>query len=97
MGALKVLRQAFQAYNFKHIDRFYFQQSINWHFNPLTASHIGGAWERMIRSTRKILQNLLGYQTLNDESCLTLMAEVEAVIKSRPLIPLSFTDSGQNL
>ena len=43
MGALKVLREALQAYNVEYIDRFYSQQSINWHFNPPTASHMGRA------------------------------------------------------
>ena len=63
--------------------------------NPPTASHFGGAWERMIRSIRRILGGLLGNQTLNDENCLTLMAEVESILNSRPLVPISFTDLEQ--
>ena len=54
---------------------------------------MGGAWERMIRSIRKILRNLLATQTLNDEGFLTLMAEVEAIINFRPLVSVSFTDT----
>ena len=56
---------------------------------------MGGAWERMISSIRKIVQSLLGCQTLTDESYFTLMAEVKATIISRPLIPVSSTSSGQ--
>ena len=49
----------------------------------------------MIRSIRRILGGLLGNQTLNDENCLTLMAEVESILNSRPLVPISFTDLEQ--
>jgi len=42
------------------------QKGIQWYFNPPTASHHGGAWERMIRSTQKILGSLVKEQTLND-------------------------------
>ena len=30
-------------------------QSIGWSFNPPSASHMGGVWERMIRTVRKVL------------------------------------------
>jgi len=56
---------------------------------------MGGAWERMIRSIRRIFSNLLQSQSLNDESLLTLMTEAESVINSRPLAPISFADSTQ--
>ena len=49
---------------------------------------MGGAWERMIRSIRRILGALLQSQTLTDEAFLTMMAEVEGIINSRPLVPI---------
>lgn len=60
-------------------------KGIEWRFNPPAASHMGGVWERMIRTTRRILQMLLGEQTVNDECLLTLMTEVEKIINDRPL------------
>ncbi|KAJ8035403.1 hypothetical protein HOLleu_22626 [Holothuria leucospilota] len=53
------------------------------------ASHMGGVWERVIRSVRKILKNLRGEQIVNDEVLLTVMAEVESILNSRPLTQLS--------
>lgn len=44
-------------------------------------------WERTIRSIRKILRSLLGGQTVNDETLLTLIAEVEKILNDRPLTP----------
>ena len=63
------------------------QQQIDWKLNPPAASHMGGAWERQIRTTRRILDTLLRKHgnRLNDESLQTVMCEVEAVINSRPL------------
>ena len=51
------------------------------------ASHMGGAWERMIRSARVALTSLLDQHasSLDDELLHTLMVEAEAIVNSRPL------------
>ena len=51
------------------------------------ASHIGGVWERQIRTARSVLASLLVNQgtQLDDESLRTLMVETEAIVNSRPL------------
>ena len=58
-----------------------------WKRNLPHANNMGGVWERQIRSARSILNSLL--QThgskLIEESLQTLVAEVEAIINSRPL------------
>ena len=58
-----------------------------WIKNTPTASHMGGVWGQQIRSARNILSSLLKThgRSLNDEAASTLMAEVEAVMNSRPL------------
>ena len=63
------------------------QCEIKWIFNPPTASHMGGVWERIVQSVKRILKALLRERLINDESLLTLMAETESVISSRPLTP----------
>lgn len=50
---------------------------------------MGGAWERMIRSTRTILKTLANEQLLTDEKLLTLMAETERILNDRPITPVS--------
>ena len=68
---------------------------LKWKFNTPVASHMGGVWERQIRSARSILASLLNTHgsSLNDESFRTLLTEVEAVINSRPLTVDNLSDS----
>ena len=65
------------------------QKQIDWHFNPPTSKHMGGAWERLIRSTREMLRALAKEQLLTDEQLLTLMTEVEKILNNRPITPVS--------
>ena len=60
---------------------------ILWKRNPPSSSHMGGVWERQIRSVRTILTALMKEHAaiLNDESLRTFMTETEAIINSRPL------------
>ena len=67
---------------------------IRWCKNPPGASHIGGVWECLIRSTRSILAALLKTHghNLNNEGLRTLAAETEAIINSRPRTVQSLSD-----
>ena len=88
-GAERELRVMIEGWNQATIHEELLQKGIQWYFNPPAASHHGGAWERMIRSTRKILGSLVKEQTLDDESLQTLMCEVESIINGRPLTTIS--------
>ena len=65
------------------------RRSIEWHFNPPTASHMGGVWERQVRTVRKVLDGVMKQQTLDDEGLSTLLCLVESVVNSRPLTIIS--------
>ena len=60
---------------------------INWVRNLPAASHMGGVWERHIRSTCAILLSLLKThgKSLDEESLLTLVTETGGILNSRPL------------
>ncbi|XP_028519132.1 uncharacterized protein LOC114576535 [Exaiptasia diaphana] len=60
---------------------------IEFKMNVPSASHMGGVWERQIRTVRNVLASLLqdNGKQLNDESLRTLMCEVEAIVNYRPL------------
>ena len=66
---------------------------IEWEFNPPRASHYGGAWERMIRTVRRVLESLMETQVLTEESLSTLFCEVEMAVNSR-LLGVVTSDEG---
>ena len=84
-GAEIEIMQALKNWNQHRIITVLRNRSIEWQFNPPAASHAGGVWERMIRSIRKILRSILGDQLVNDETLLTVIAEVEKILNDRPL------------
>ena len=55
-----------------------------WKRNPSYGSHMGGVWERQIRSARSILSSLMQTdgRLLDEESLATLMAETEGFLNS---------------
>ena len=81
----KELREAIEEWNQHKINNFCRQKQIEWIFNPPSASHMGGAWERMIRSVRQILKAILKEQLVSDEVLSTVMSEAVNILNSRPL------------
>ena len=65
------------------------KRGIDWKFNVPGASHHGGVWERQIRSIRRVLESVLTSQPLRDETLRTLLCEIESILNSRPLTPIS--------
>lgn len=77
------------------VSRYLSEEGCTWTFNLPHSSHMGGAWERMIGISRRILDSMLCQvipSRLTHEVLSTFMAEVCAIINVRPLTPIS-TDS----
>ena len=84
------LRDAISEWNQeRRIHNSLLQKDIKWTFSPPYGSHLGGIWERCIRTIRKILRSLLREQITDDESLPTLMCEVESILNSRPISTVS--------
>ncbi|XP_043066489.2 uncharacterized protein [Drosophila bipectinata] len=58
---------------------------IKWRFNPPGAPHMGGAWERLVRTTKGILKNICPSYSFNDEGLRNALMEAQFIINSRPL------------
>jgi len=65
------------------------KRGVQWHFNPPHAPHMGGAWERMIGTVKRVLQPMMSEQVLDDEGLGTLMCMVESIVNGRPLTAVS--------
>lgn len=84
------LRECVRNFNNQQIHCTLLQREIEWSFNPPTASHMGGVWERMIRSTRQIFSALINKnRLLSDEALLTFIAETERILNDRPITTVS--------
>ncbi|KAK2903740.1 hypothetical protein Q8A73_010397 [Channa argus] len=85
VGAERELKRSLEEWNMSKIENRLTQSGIKWMFNPPSASHFGGVWERLIRSVRKVLSATLKDQSLDEEGLQTLLCEVEAILNSRPI------------
>lgn len=67
------------------------ENHVTWVFNPPHASHFGGAWERMIGASRRILGSLLldHKDPLTHEILTTFLMEVSAILNARLLVAVS--------
>ena len=65
------------------------KKGINWKFNPPSAPHHGGVWERLVRSFKNTFYAILGNRRLTDEILSTVFCLVEQSLNDRPLVPAS--------
>ncbi|GFX53393.1 integrase catalytic domain-containing protein [Trichonephila clavipes] len=68
---------------------FLSKEQIKRNFNPPSAPHFGGLWEAGIKSLKYHLKRVICNSILSHEEFLTLVVQIEAVLNSRPICPLS--------
>ena len=97
VGARKELKEALNQMDQTQVRDFLLKEKCDFFefkMNPPSASHMGGVWERQIRTVRNVLDSLMdeaGTQ-LDDESLRTLMNEAAAIVNSRPLTVENLND-----
>ena len=65
------------------------QRGTEWVTIPPRAPHFGGIWEAAVKSMKHHLRRVVGTQILHYEELSTILCQIEAVLNSRPLVPLS--------
>ena len=65
---------------------------VTWNFNPPGAPHHGGSWERLVRSVKRVLYDMLGSMRVTEAVLGTTLCLVEQALNSRLITPVS-TDS----
>ncbi len=83
-GGERELREAYAALA-PDLQRHLVCQKITFCFNPPSAPHFGGVWEREVRSVKSALYTVLGSQSVPEEVLMTVLLEVEAILNSKPL------------
>ena len=90
MGAEKELKKIiFEKESTKRISSFATLQGINLHFIPPCVPHKGGIWEDRVKLMKFHLRRVAGNAKLIFEEFYTPLFQVEAVLNSRTLCPLS--------
>ncbi|XP_038064113.1 uncharacterized protein LOC119734635 [Patiria miniata] len=98
VGARSELKRALEEMDHDRLRHFLIERGCDYpefKMNAPTASHTGGAWERLIRSVRRVLQALMEHSgtQLDDESLRTFMCEAAAIVNSRPLSVTTLNES----
>ena len=71
------------------VERFLSKQGVSWSFIPPRAPHFGGLWEAAVKSFKHHMLRIVGDTLLTLEQFHTYVVEIEAILNSRPLSPLS--------
>lgn len=88
-GANNELKKEFAKLDQNAIQERFTSAEQKWTFITPTASHMGGAWERLIQVVKNCLNQMLNTKRPTYEMLVTLMAEVENIVNSRPLTYIS--------
>ncbi|XP_065077340.1 uncharacterized protein LOC135700690 [Ochlerotatus camptorhynchus] len=69
--------------------------NTKWTFIPPSAPHMGGAWERLVRSVKAAIGDAYREGKLNDEELQTVIVEAEGIVNTRPVtyLPLDSAES----
>ncbi|XP_024877306.1 uncharacterized protein LOC112458103 [Temnothorax curvispinosus] len=91
IGADAALKKMFIQSSQEHqrIAHILQQDCTRWEFNPPGAPHMGGKWEAVVKSVKFHLRRTIGETLLTTEELTTLLTQIEAILNSRPLEPLS--------
>lgn len=65
------------------------KQNIRWEFNPPGTPHMSGLIEAAVKSAKNLSKREVRDTILTFEELSTLFSKVEAILNSRPLVPMS--------
>lgn len=88
VGAMKEFSQ-FLTENSEEIVSLAANDNINLSFIPPYSPHFGGLWEAGVKSCKHHLRRVVGNSHLTYEEFSTVLAQIEAVLNSRPIHPMS--------
>ncbi|GFU71140.1 DUF5641 domain-containing protein [Trichonephila clavipes] len=91
VGANSQLKVFYKTLNFpdQNLAAYFTEEGIEWNFIPPRAPHMGGLWEAGIKSVKYHLKQALGRSRLTSEEFETVIIQVEGILNSRPLSPIS--------
>ncbi|GFW14063.1 integrase catalytic domain-containing protein [Trichonephila clavipes] len=89
--ANSILKEFHKLINFpdENLAKYFMSENIDWKFIPPKSPHFGGLWEAGVKSVKHHLKRAIGNLHFTFEEFETIMIQVEGILNSRPLTPLS--------
>lgn len=72
------------------VQEFLTKTEIIWKFIPPLSPHSGGTWEAAVKSFKHHVRRVIGKELLCFEDMNTFVIEIESILNSRPISPMSF-------
>ncbi|XP_075162999.1 uncharacterized protein LOC142235621 [Haematobia irritans] len=90
VGASRAIQERYQAFvKDKEAIEFYGASQSRIHIHSSQTPYSGGLWKAAVKQAKFLILPEIGNVSLTQEEMETMRAEVEAVINSRPIAPLS--------
>lgn len=89
VGADKEFKKALEKWAAKEMLDHLHERGTEWKFIAPAAPHQGGIYEAAVKSMKFHLKRIIMHQVLPYEQFNTLLIQIEAILNSRPLHPLS--------
>lgn len=92
VGASKELKEAQALIDNHKLASEFTTPSTTWRFNPPASPHMGGSWERLIQTVKRILSEMKLNHSPTDEVLRSSMIKIENIVNSRPLTHVPIDD-----
>ncbi|XP_055634284.1 uncharacterized protein LOC129774549 [Toxorhynchites rutilus septentrionalis] len=87
---LRILRKEYlQQFQSTKWGNYCAGNGITFRFIPARSPHFGGIWEAGVKSFKYHFRRIMGQKAFTMDQLLTVVAQVESVLNSRPLVPIS--------
>ena len=73
----------------RKVKEFSADRDTTWNFNPPASPHMGGVWERGIKTVKDILYSMIKGTVLTEFQLCTIFTEIEVIMNNRPMTHVS--------
>ena len=76
------LQKGIKLLDEERIQNFCAPKEIEWEFQPPSAPHFGGVWERLVQCTKKMMNSILADKSVSKEVLRTPLVQAEGILNS---------------